>query len=324
MHRALITGITGQDGSYLAEALLADQWEVHALARPHRPPNLGCLPPAAAPHIHFHSVSLLDPQTLRQLLHQLQPRHLYHLAAESKADPKAASTPAATLEINTLGTAHLLEAVRVASPATRFFHASTSQIFGAPKIAPQDESTPTQPLNPYGISKAAATDLVRYYRNACQLFAVNGILFNHESPRRSPEFVTAKICRAAARIHLGLQSELILGNLDAHRDWGDARLFIHGFRRALEHPSSNDYIFATGISHSVRDVVQIAFETLHLDWTRWVRSDPALVRTAEASRLVGNPSRAQQDLGWSHPDNFHALIAEMTQTALHRESCTAP
>jgi GDPmannose 4,6-dehydratase len=314
MPRALITGITGQDGSYLAELLLAKGYEVHGLVRASSQLEKSALAPFVS-RLTLHVASLTEAETLKQIVATVAPDELYHLAAQTHVGPSV-TDPLTTLDFNTLGTARLLEACRTLSSSPRFFHASTSQIFGQPAMEPQDETTPFRPVNPYGVSKAAATSLVRIAREAQGLFAVNGILYNHESPRRGPEFVTAKICRAAAAIKQGRASVLKLGDTTAQRDWGDARDFVEGFWLALQASRPDDYVFATGELHSVQEVIEIAFETVGLNCQAYVQTDSTLFRAADPKRLLGNPAKARRELGWQPRTPFHQLITEMTETAL--------
>lgn len=314
MPSALITGITGQDGSYLSEHLLAAGCEVHGLVR-----DPGRLPQSHIAgwldRLTIHPADFADAAGLRDLLRRIQPDEVYHLAAQPHV-AASVSDPVATLDINVLGTARLLDACRRCPVPPRFFHASTSLVFGDPDVSPQDEDTPFRPVNPYGASKACATDLVRIARETEGLFLVNGICYNHESPRRDPGIVTAKICTAAARIRQGRQKTLTLGNLSARRDWGDAREFVAGFRAALQAAQPADYVFATGVLHSVEDVLQVAFETVGLDWRDHVETDPSLFRAVDPGRMVGNPSRAFHHLGWKASTRFEDLIGEMTRSAL--------
>ncbi|MFO1461415.1 MAG: GDP-mannose 4,6-dehydratase [Verrucomicrobiota bacterium] len=315
MPRALITGITGQDGSYLSEFLLERGYEVHGLVRdPSRVPGSHIGPWCR--RLQIHSEDLSDGRRLADLLKKIAPSEVYHLAAQTHV---AASTadPESTLQINVLGTARLLAACRQCPSPPRLFHASTSLIFGEPRSFPQDESTEFRPMNPYAASKACATDLVRIARETEGLFFVNGICYNHESPRRDASFVTAKICRAAARIRKGLQPSLTLGQVGARRDWGDAREFVSGFWSALQADQPADYVFATGILHSVEDILSIAFGTVGLDWRNYIVIDPALFRPADPIQMVGNPERARRMLGWKATVRFEDLIAEMTRSALN-------
>ncbi|MSU37173.1 MAG: SDR family oxidoreductase [Pedosphaera sp.] len=314
MPRALITGITGQDAGYLADFLESKGYEVHGAVRP-RPNSARQQSPNLSNQISIHPVDLRDAPAVAQLLRRVRPHEVYHLAAQTHI-PVSFEDPGATVEANVITTLRLLEGCQRLDSPPRFFHASTSQIFGRPDKAPQDEQTPVRPVNPYGASKAMATDLVRIWRESHGLFAVNGILFNHESPRRGPDFVTGKICRAAAAIKLGRQRELLLGDVHAHRDWGDARDFIEGFWRSLQHSTPDDYVFATGELHSVQQVVDVAFATVGLDPAIHVRIDPSLFRKTEPSHVVGNPAKACAILGWTPLTPFAKLIRDMTEAAL--------
>ncbi|WP_210756815.1 GDP-mannose 4,6-dehydratase [Caldichromatium japonicum] len=318
---ACITGITGQDGSYLTELLLAQGYEVHGTVRRtstlerSRLAHLYADPEIYGKQLFLHYADLDDPTTLRRLLSRLQPDELYHLAGQSHVG-LSFEIPETTCEFTAMGTLRLLEILRDLPRPPRFFHATSSEIFGRPKVSPQNEETSIAPVNPYGCAKAFATHLVRVYRESFGLFAVNGILYNHESPRRGEHFVTRKVCRAAAAIKLGLQQELKLGDTSTQRDWGHARDYVRGMWLALNHPQPDDYVFATGILHRVQDVIEIAFATVELDWRAYVRFDPHLVRLNEPYNLVGDASKAYQVLGWSPQVSFTELIQEMTQAEL--------
>ena len=308
---ALITGITGQDGSYLAEHLLELGYEVHGTSRnattAAQHPNLaGC-----QGRIHLHSLSLEDRDGISPILKAHRFDEIYHLAAQTHV-AESFKDPVATLEFNTLGTLRLLEGVRILQPAARLFHATSSQIFGSADHSPQTEATPYRPLSPYGVSKTAATELARIYRDAHGRFVVNGICYNHESPRRGSEFVTGKICRAAAEFHDGRTEPLMLGDVHTQRDWGDARSFVRGFHASLQAAAPDDYIFSTGILHSVRDVLEVAFGAVGLNWTDLVKHDTALLRPAEPPPSAGDPSKAERLLGWKNSTPFEELIREMT------------
>lgn len=309
--RALITGIAGQDGSYLAEFLLARDYEVHGLVRISTDVSRTHIAGIAS-QLTLHRADLTDHSAVDALVTAASPHEIYHLAAQSHV-ADAERNPEATLRQNVLGTLHLLEATRRQSEAPRLFHASTAQIFGQPETQPQDESTPIRPINRYGQSKALATELVRSWRREFGLFAVNGILFNHESPRRGLDFVTTKICRAAAAIRAGRQSELSLGDLSALRDWGDAREFIEGFWRSLQAPRADDYVFATGRLHSVQDLLELAFAVVELNWRDHVRIDPGLIRKSDPTRLVGNPAKATRELEWVPRKPLADLVREMVE-----------
>lgn len=315
MAKALITGITGQDGSYLSEFLLERGYEVHGLVR--EPSNVaGSRIGPWSGRLKLHAEDFSDGRRLTERLKEIAPTEVYHLAAQTHVAASIAD-PESTLRINVLGTARILAACRQCPRPPRLFHASTSLVFGEPQTSPQDESTEFRPTNPYAASKACATDLVRIARETEGLFFVNGICYNHESPRRDPSFVTAKICQAAARIRKGLQPSLTLGHVGARRDWGDAREFVTGFWSALQADQPADYVFATGMLHSVEDVLSVAFGTVGLNWKNHVVIDPALFRPADPSQLVGNAARAQRILGWKATVRFEDLIAEMTRSALN-------
>lgn len=325
MPKALITGITGQDGSYLTELLLDKGYEVHGMVRRtstlersrldhlYRDPNI------YNQRLFLHYGEMNDPTTVRRVLFKVQPYEIYHLAGQSHVG-LSFEIPETTADMTAMGTLRLLEMVRDLPEAPRFFHASSSEIFGQPTESPQTEETAISPVNPYGCSKAFATHMVRIYRSSFKLFACNGILYNHESPRRGENFVTRKICRAAAAIKLGLQKELSLGDTSARRDWGHARDYVRGMWLCLQHPTASDYIFATGELHSVQDVVDIAFQTAGLDPKLYIRQDPRFMRPAEPQRLLGNNSKAQRELGWKPTTTFGQLIREMTEAELEQLS----
>ncbi len=321
MPKALITGITGQDGSYLTELLLEKGYEVHGIVRRtstlerSRLDELYQNPEIYNKRLFLHYSELSDQTSLRRILFRVAPEEIYHLAGQSHVG-LSFEIPESTCEMTAMGTLRLLELVRDLPKPARFFHAASSEIFGAPKEAPQTLSTPMAPVNPYGCAKAFATQMVAVYRKSFNLFASNGILYNHESPRRGENFVTRKICRAAAAIKLGKQAELSLGDTSAKRDWGHAKDYVHGMWLALQHPSPEDFIFATGELHSVQDVVEIAFNTVDLDWKKVVRRDERLIRPAESQSLVGDPTKAEKLLGWKREYKFTDTIREMTLAEL--------
>jgi GDPmannose 4,6-dehydratase len=300
--RALITGITGQDGSYLAELLLAKGYEVHGLIRRASTFNTARIdhlyrdPHDEDARLFLHYGDLSDGARLVTLLHQIQPAEIYHLAAQSHVRVSF-DEPEHTGDTTGLGTTRLLEALRFTEIPARYYQASSSEMFGATP-PPQDEDTLFHPRSPYAAAKVYAYWMTRNYRDAYGLFAVNGILFNHESPRRGETFVTRKITRAVARIAAGLQDELFLGNLDARRDWGYAPEFVEGMWRMLQADEPADYVLATGTSYSVGDFVRFAFEHAGLDWERHVRFDPRYLRPTEVDDLIGDASRARERLGW--------------------------
>jgi len=301
--RALITGITGQDGSYLAELLLDKGYEVHGLIRRAstfntvRIDHLYVDPHEPDVRFFLHYGDMSDGQRLTSLLLRIRPDEIYHLAAQSHVRVSF-DEPSLTGDVTGIGTTRLLEAVHASELPVRFYQASSSEMFGATS-PPQDEGTPFHPRSPYGAAKVYAYWMTRNYREGYGLFAVNGILFNHESPRRGETFVTRKITMAVARIAAGQQRELYLGNLDARRDWGYAPEYVEGMWRMLQADTPDDYVLATGTSYSVGDFVRFAFEHAGLDWEEHVRFDPRYLRPTEVDTLVGDASKAQRDLGWS-------------------------
>ncbi len=321
MKKAFITGITGQDGSYLAELLLANGYEVHGAVRRGSPLANGRIahlvdnPETFNQTLFLHLADLNDPTTLRRVLVKVCPSEVYHLAGQSHVGVSF-EIPETTCEFTGMGTLRLLEILRDLPRLPRFFHATSAEIFGSPLEVPQTESTPMAPVNPYGCAKAFATQLVRVYRASHGLFAVNGILYNHESPRRGENFVTKKICRAAAAIKMGRQAQLQLGDTSALRDWGHARDYVRGMWLALQQDVAEDYVFATGTLHSVQDVVESAFAALELDWRQYVETDPEHFRLAEPTHLVGDARKAQAKLGWEPTIGFSELIHEMTISEL--------
>jgi len=325
MARALITGITGQDGSYLADLLLEKGHEVHGLVRPttklqhSRLSHLCSEAGSLHPQLILHRSDLSDPVNLRRVVTEAAPEEVYHLASQSQVS-LSLEQPEATCEVTGLGTLRLLEIVRSLPSQARFFHASSSEVFGWPEHSPQDEETPFRPVNPYGCAKAFATQMVAIYRQTHRLFACSGILYNHESPRRGTNFVTQKVCRAAAAIKQGRQHELPMGSLTAQRDWGDAREYVQAMWLMLQQASPSDYVLASGELHSVQEVVEIAFDTAGLDWQKHVRTDPQFLRPTEPARLVGNAAKAGQMLNWHPQKPFKELIVEMTLAALEDPS----
>jgi GDPmannose 4,6-dehydratase len=303
MKVALITGVTGQDGSYLAELLLSKGYEVHGIVRRSSSFNTGRLDPIYQdPHeggrrFFLHHGDLHDGASLGSLLATIRPDEVYHLGAQSHVRVSF-DQPTYTGDVTGLGTIRLLEAIRSAGVDTRFYQASSSEMFGA-SPPPQDENTQFHPRSPYGTAKVYSYWVTRNYREAYGMYAVNGILFNHESPRRGETFVTRKVTRAVARIRAGLQSELYLGNLDAVRDWGYAPEYVEAMWRMLQAPEPTDYVVATGAAYSVRDFVEIAFSHAGLDWQRHVRFDSRYERPSEVDALIGDASKARSVLGWA-------------------------
>ena len=314
--RALITGITGQDGSYLAELLLAQGYEVYGLVRRSSTSGNERIEHLLE-RVHLVRGDLLDQTSLVRAMEQAQPDEIYNLAAQSFV-PTSFQEPVLTAEFTALGVTRMLEAMRSVAPRARFYQASSSELFGQVPIAPQNETTPFQPRSPYGVAKLYAHWITVNYRESYGLFACCGILFNHESPRRGPEFVTRKVSLAAARIKLGKQRELQLGNLDAQRDWGFAGDYVRAMWSMLQRDTPRDYVIATGVQHSVRELVRIAFEEVGLDWTAHVVVDPAFLRPADIDRLVGDASLARRELGWRPEVDFDSMVRSMVRADLAR------
>jgi GDPmannose 4,6-dehydratase len=321
--RALITGITGQDGSYLAELLLEKGYEVHGLIRRASTFNTARIdhlyrdPHDEEARLFLHYGDLSDGARLVTLLHQIQPGEIYHLAAQSHVRVSF-DEPEHTGDTTGLGTTRLLEALRFTELPARYYQASSSEMFGATP-PPQDEDTLFHPRSPYAAAKVYAYWMTRNYRDAYGLFAVNGILFNHESPRRGETFVTRKITRAVARIAAGVQDELFLGNLDARRDWGYAPEYVEGMWRMLQADEPADYVLATGTSYSVRDFVELSFAHAGLDWEKHVRLDPRYLRPTEVDDLIGDASRARDQLGWEakvHTPELVRIMVDADREAL--------
>jgi GDPmannose 4,6-dehydratase len=339
MKRALVTGVTGQDGSYLAELLLAKGYEVHGVKRRASSFNTGRVdhlyvdPHTGGPRFFLRYGDLTDATNLIRLVQEVQPDEVYNLAAQSHVKVSF-EAPEYTADADALGTLRLLEAIHLLGlgQKTRFYQASTSELYGK-AAPPQSEATPFLPQSPYASAKLYAYWITRNYRDGHGLFAANGILFNHESPRRGETFVTRKITRGVAAIALGLQDRLHLGNLDARRDWGHARDFVEGMWRILQHDRPDDWVLATGEAHSVREFVELAFAQVGRE-LRWrgqgldekgvdartgkllVEVDPRYFRPLEVDHLLGDPSKAQAQLGWRHAVTFEELVAEMVASDL--------
>jgi GDPmannose 4,6-dehydratase len=313
--RALITGITGQDGSYLAELLLSKGYEVHGIVRRvalEDPENRLSRLAAVRGQLHLHAASMESYASLHEVVARVPPDECYHLAAQSFVS-YSFDDEFSTLNANINGTHHLLAALKNLAPECRFYFAGTSEMFGNADRFPQDESTRFHPRSPYGISKVAGFHLTQNYREAYGLHASSGILFNHESPRRGFEFVTRKITSGVARILAGRATELRLGNLDAQRDWGDARDYVIAMWLMLQQAHPDDYVVATGISRSVRELAAMAFSHAGLDYRDYVRTDPALYRGGEVHSLVGDASKARRVLGWRPQRGLDNLIVEMVE-----------
>ena len=320
MKKALITGITGQDGSYLAEFLLDKGYEVHGLIRRSSTFNTGRIDhlykdmhdPEARMYLHYGDLSV--SAHLTNLLSDIKPDEIYHLGAQSHVRVSF-DTPEYTGDITGLGTIRLLEAIRKTGIRAKFYQASSSEMFGAAP-PPQSELTPFQPRSPYAAAKVYSYYVVKNYRDAYNIFACNGILFNHESPRRGETFVTRKITRAAARIKLGLQEKLYLGNLDAKRDWGFAGDYVEVMWMMLQQDKPDDFVIATGETHSVREFVERVFEKLDLDYRDHVKIDERYFRPTEVDVLLGDSTKAEKTLGWKHKTTFDQLIDMMIKTDL--------
>ena len=321
MKKALITGITGQDGSYLAELLVEKGYEVHGIIRRASTFNTGRIEHLYLdPHIHgvrlfLHYGDLSDSVSLVKLLYDLKPEEIYHLGAQSHVRVSF-DIPEYTSNITALGAIRILEAVRETGVRPRFYQASSSEMYGKVQAVPQTETTPFWPRSPYGVAKVFAYWATVNYRESYGLHASNGILFNHESPRRGETFVTRKITRAVARIKRGLQKDLFLGNLDARRDWGYAREYVEGMWRILQQDSPDDYVLATNETHTVREFCQEAFAHAGLDWEQFVEHDTRYERPAEVDLLIGDPAKAKRQLGWEPKVKFHDLVRLMVDADL--------
>ncbi len=314
--RALITGITGQDGSYLAEWLLEQGYEVHGIVRRASTENFERIQ-HIRDRIQLHQADLLDQLSLISVLQKVDPHEVYNLAAMSFV-PTSWVQPVLTGEFTALGVTRVLEAIRLVNPSIRFYQASSSEMFGKVKESPQNEQTPFHPRSPYGVSKVYGHWITVNYRESYGMFCCSGILFNHESPRRGKEFVTRKVTWNAARIKRGLQEKVRLGNLDARRDWGYAGDYVRAMWLMLQQDEPDDYVIATGQTHSVRELVEIAFDYLGLDWRKHVEIDPTLFRPAEVDLLCGDASKAKRVLGWEPTVSFEELVRMMVDADLER------
>ncbi|ADB53902.1 GDP-mannose 4,6-dehydratase [Conexibacter woesei] len=313
--RALITGITGQDGSYLAELLLEQGYEVHGMVRRASTEKFDRIE-HLRDRITLHQGDLLDQRSLVDTLRAAQPSEIYNLAAMSFVALSWVQ-PTLTADFTGVGVTRMLEAVREAAPEARFYQASSSEMFGKVREVPQTEQTPLYPRSPYGVAKVYGHFITINYRESYDLHATSGILFNHESPRRGLEFVTRKITWHAAAIKHGLRDRLALGNLDAKRDWGYAKDYVEAMWLMLQQDEPEDFVIATGSTHTVRDCVQVAFDEAGLgDWERYVEIDPQFVRPAEVDLLIGDPTKAKEQLGWEPKTTFEELIRLMTRADL--------
>ncbi|MSO46114.1 MAG: GDP-mannose 4,6-dehydratase [Acidobacteria bacterium] len=320
--RALITGITGQDGSYLAELLLDKGYDVYGMIRRLSAPNSWRIA-HLLDRISLRPADLLDQLSILRLIEDVQPHEIYNLAAMSFV-PASWDQPMLTGEFNAQGVTRMLDAVRRVDPSIHFYQASSSEMFGKVREVPQTELTPFYPRSPYGASKVFAHYITVNYRESYNLFAVSGMLFNHESPRRGLEFVTRKVTDGVARIKLGLSDSLAMGNLDAYRDWGFAGDYVRAMWLMLQQDQPDDYVVATGVSHSVRELVEIAFGRVGLDWQKYVRIDPALIRPAEVDHLLGDPTKARTQLGWMPKVDFRALVEMMVDADVARLKAAPP
>jgi GDPmannose 4,6-dehydratase len=316
--RALITGITGQDGSYLAELLLDKGYEVYGLTRRLSANNYWRIE-HLLDRLTLLPGDLLDQLSLIRVLERVKPHEVYNLAAMSFV-PASWDQPMLTGEFNSQGVTRVLEAVRVVDPSIRIYQASSSEMYGKVREVPQRETTPFYPRSPYGVSKVFAHYITVNYRESYNLFAVSGILFNHESPRRGLEFVTRKVTDGVAKIKLGLAKDLRLGNLDAHRDWGFAGDYVRAMWMMLQQDEPDDYVIATGESHSVQELVEIAFGHAGLDWKKYVALDPAFLRPAEVDHLIGDASKARERFGWTPSVTFDGLVRMMVDADVKRLS----
>lgn len=322
MKKALITGITGQDGSYLAEFLLDKGYDVHGIVRRvalEDPSRRFTRISSLLPRLTLHPASLESYASLFKVISETSVDECYHLAAQSFVAESFADG-FSTMNTNINGTHYMLAALREANPKCRFYFAGSSEMFGLVRESPQSEVTPFHPRSPYGISKVAGYYLSMNYREAYGMHCSSGILFNHESPRRGHEFVTRKITSAVARIKAGRQKDLRLGNLDARRDWGHARDYVDAMWRILQQDRPDDYVIATGETHSVREFCEVAFAEAGLDYKDWVVTDDQFKRPAEVELLIGNPAKAKRALGWQPTIDFKALIREMVRSDMRSES----
>lgn len=320
---AIITGITGQDGSYLTELLLEKGYDVHGIVRrssmTERPrlDHLTLDPSIYGSRLFLHYADLDDMTSIRRILFSIQPNEIYHLAGQSHVGASF-EIPESTCDFTAMGTLRLLELLRDMNPSPRFLNVGSSEIFGRPEQAPQDENTPMNPVNPYGVSKAFSVQMGRVYRDSFGVFCSNIIAYNHESPRRSLSFVTRKVSHAVARISLGLQDKVVLGSLDVSRDWGYAGDYVKAMWLALQSETPRDYVIGTGVLTTLKDFIDLAFSHVGLNWQDHVQTDPRFVRPAEPLHLVGNPKLAKQTLGWEPSCDLKQLVAMMVDSDIER------
>jgi len=320
--KALITGITGHDGSYLSELLLEKGYEVFGIVRRSSTQNFERIVHIQS-KINLMEADLLDQVSLTQVLQEVQPDEIYNLAAQSFV-PTSWKQPVLTAEFTAVGVSRLLEAVRAACPKARVYQASSSEMFGKVLEVPQKETTPFYPRSPYGVAKVYGHHITVNYRESYNLFAVSGILFNHESPRRGLEFVTRKISDGVAKIKLGLAKELRLGNLDAKRDWGFAGDYVNAMWLMLQQTTPQDYVVATGTAHTVKDFAKLAFEAADLNYEDWVVLDPKFLRPAEVDSLLGDPTRAEKELKWKRAVSFEKMVQMMVEADIDRYKSQFP
>jgi GDPmannose 4,6-dehydratase len=317
MKKALITGVTGQDGSYLAELLLTEGYEVHGIVRRASTENFERIAHLTG-RLTLHQADLLDQLSIIEVLREVRPLEVYNLAAMSFV-PTSWKQPVLTGEFTAIGVTRVLEAIRLLDPqGIRFYQASSSEMFGKVQEVPQTEATPFYPRSPYGVAKVYGHWITVNYRESYKMYCCSGLLFNHESERRGMEFVTRKVSDGVARIKLGLAKELRMGNLEAKRDWGFAGDYVRAMYLMLQQPQPDDYVIATGETHTVRELVEAAFSHVGLDWQKHVVSDPAYYRPAEVDLLIGDPSKAKRVLGWQPQVSFEQLVRRMVDADLKR------
>lgn len=319
--KAFITGVTGQDGSYLSEFLLSKDYEVYGMVRRASVERFDRIE-HIKDRMHLVQGDLTDQSSLDEAVKTIMPDEIYNLAAQSFV-PTSWNQPTLTGEVTGMGATRLLESVRKIKPDARFYQASSSEMFGKVREVPQDELTPFHPRSPYGVAKVYAHFITVNYRESYNMYACSGILFNHESPRRGLEFVTRKITNGVARIKLGLMNELRLGNLDAKRDWGFAGDYVEAMWLMLQQDEPDDFVVATGETHSVREFVELAFGAAGLDWKKYVVIDPKFIRPAEVELLIGSPKKAKEKLGWTPKVDFEELVRRMYESDLDLESKAA-
>ena len=321
MKKAFVTGITGQDGYYLADLLLKKGYEVHGTIRRSSSINTSRIDPLIANYqssgqLRLYYSDLLDSSSLNSLINNILPDEVYNLAAQSHVSVSF-KNPIFTTQTGTLGSLSLLEAIRNAEKPIRYYQASSSEMYGGGEVTKLDENSPFDPKSPYAASKVFAHNMTKIYRDSYELFCVNGILFNHESPHRGETFVTRKITRAATRIKLGIQKKLILGNLEASRDWGFAGDYVEAMYLMINHKKPDDWVIATGETHTVREFVEKTFDYLELNWEEYVETSEKYYRPNEVDYLLGDPSKAKKDLGWSPKTNLDKLVEIMVESDLN-------